>query len=470
MQDTVAQHQDISPHHDAGTSPPDRKEYRVLARLYRPTCFEDLLGQEAAVQTLSQAFARDRLAHAFMFTGIRGVGKTTIARILARALNYEVEGEENKPGITMPVLGKHCAQIMESQHIDVIEMDAASRTGIDDVRAIIEQAHYRPSSARYKVYIIDEVHMLSKAAFNGLLKILEEPPTHVKFIFATTEARKIPVTILSRCQRFDLRRLDMPTMQKLLTRVAQKEKVTLDEEACLLLAKASEGSARDALSLLDQAILYSRHERHDASHHIKEEEVRKLLGVTGFSALIDLCDYLVQGKVKHAIDLVKEHAMTKSDPLTLMNDLLSLVHHLTLYKILQNKVEKTTLSEEDDKRCQEMAEKLSIKKLSRLWQMLLKGHEEISTATMPFMALEMLLIRIAYTADLPLPDTLVAAKAQPTSAESPPHQDTDLHSKKQDTALHSKKQGTALQSEKQDKKQEDVLLREARNLFPNAKE
>ncbi|MCY4034779.1 MAG: DNA polymerase III subunit gamma/tau, partial [Hyphomicrobiales bacterium] len=299
--------------------------YRVLARRYRPACFDDLIGQEAMVRTLSNAFEMGRIAHAFMLTGVRGIGKTTTARLLARALNYESDSCD-KPSLVWEGEGRHCADIMESRHMDVMEMDAASHTGIADVREIIDSLQYAPTSARYKVYIIDEVHMLSTAAFNGLLKTLEEPPGHVKFIFATTEIRKVPVTILSRCQRFDLRRLDAEDMTKLLEGVAGKEKITLSPGALSMLARAADGSARDALSLLDQAIA-------QGAEKVEEDVVRDMLGLADQMRVCDMFDALMEGKAKEAIDIGRGLYDVGAEPMAILADLADLAHWLTRLRL-----------------------------------------------------------------------------------------------------------------------------------------
>ena len=286
------------------------KPYKVLARKYRPQNFDDLMGQEVMVQTLKNAFKIDRIAHAYMLTGVRGIGKTTTARLLARALNYKTKSI-NVPNIEMLEIGDHCNEIMESRHIDVIEMDAASRTGIADIREIIDSINYSPSSARYKIYIIDEIHMLSKAAFNGLLKTLEEPPSHVKFIFATTEVQKVPLTILSRCQRFDLRRFDNELVKSLLLKVCAKEDVTIDDAVIGLISRASGGSARDSLSLLDQAIALS-----EDNKILSEDIIRKMLGLSDQGRIIDLFEYISSGNVEEALKEIKDQVDIGVDPVS----------------------------------------------------------------------------------------------------------------------------------------------------------
>lgn len=373
--------------------------YQVLARKYRPSTFEDLVGQEAMVRTLSNAFETGRIAHAFMLTGVRGVGKTTTARILARALNYE------KPGVTGPTIhmdgfGAHCEAIMESRHVDVLEMDAASRTGIDDIREIIDSVRYLPVSARYKVYIIDEVHMLSKAAFNGLLKTLEEPPAHVKFIFATTEIRKVPVTVLSRCQRFDLRRLSVDELASLLARIAHKENVGIEDAALKLIARAADGSARDSLSLLDRAISHGE-------GNVREADLRDMLGLADRARIFDLFDLVMKGDVAGAFAELRAQYDVGADPVVVLSDLAELTHWLTRLKLVESASEDMAMSETERLRGREMAERLPIRVLSRVWQMLLKGLAEVQGASRPIAAAEMVLVRIAYAADLPGPEELI---------------------------------------------------------------
>jgi DNA polymerase-3 subunit gamma/tau len=389
-----------------GQAKPPRQQasgYQVLARKYRPSNFGDLVGQEAMVRTLSNAFETGRIAHAFMLTGVRGVGKTTTARILARALNYE------KPGVTGPTIhmdgpGVHCDAIMESRHVDVLEMDAASRTGIDDIREIIESVRYLPVSARYKVYIIDEVHMLSKAAFNGLLKTLEEPPAHVKFIFATTEIRKVPVTVLSRCQRFDLRRLTVDELTGLLARISKQEHVAVEEPALKLLARAADGSARDGLSLLDRAIAHGASE---GEAQIREAAIRDMLGLADRARIFDLFDLLMQGDIAGALGELRAQYDVGADPAVVLSDLADLTHWLTRLKLVQGAGDDMAMSETERVRGQEMAGKLPIRTLSRVWQMLLKGLVEVQGASRPIAAAEMVLVRIAYVSDGPSPEELI---------------------------------------------------------------
>jgi DNA polymerase-3 subunit gamma/tau len=376
--------------------------YRVLARKYRPQSFADLIGQEPMVRTLTNAFRTGRIAQAYMLTGVRGVGKTTTARILARALNYAVPGKVDRPTIDMEALGEHCAAIMEGRHIDVIEMDAASHTGIDDIREIIEAARYKPAVARYKVYIIDEVHMLSKAAFNGLLKTLEEPPEHVKFIFATTEIRKVPVTILSRCQRFDLRRIEAARLVELMRGIAGKEGIAIDDPTLLMLARAAEGSARDSLSLLDQAIAHS-------SGAVEAEAVRAMLGLADRGLVIDLFDDLMRGDIAGALAHLRRLYDVGADPSVVLEDLAAFTHVVTRLKLAPGAVDDDALTEEEKTRGKEFAAKLSVRVLARCWQMLLKGIEEAKEATQPLAAADMVLVRIAHAAELPTPDEALRA-------------------------------------------------------------
>jgi DNA polymerase-3 subunit gamma/tau len=387
---------------DAPPQPAKGEAYRVLARKYRPSDFTGLIGQEALVRTLSNAFATGRIAHAFMLTGVRGVGKTTTARIIARALNcIGPDGKRTAPTIQPCGVCEPCIAIAESRHVDVQEMDAASRTGIDDIREIIEGVRYAPASARYKVYIIDEVHMLSKQAFNGLLKTLEEPPPHVKFIFATTEIRKVPVTVLSRCQRFDLRRVETPELVAHLKAIAEKENVNIEDGALALVARAAEGSVRDALSLLDQAIA------HDEGGAIGAESVRAMLGLADRGRILDLFEKLMGGKIADALTDLADLYDHGADPLAVMQDMLETTHFLTRVKVAPGAEGFFDGGSAEARRAAEMAGKLSVPALSRAWQMLLKGLFEVRDATRPIAACEMALIRLAYAADLPPTDKLV---------------------------------------------------------------
>jgi len=384
----------------AGAQPAEAS-YRVLARKYRPATFEDLIGQDAMVRTVSNAFEASRIPQAWILTGVRGVGKTTTARILARALNYELpDGSVTAPTVTMPVLGTHCRAIMESRHIDVIEMDAASHNGVDDVRQINEAIRYAPVSARYKVYILDEVHMLTTQAFNALLKTLEEPPPHAKFVFATTEIRRVPITILSRCQRFDLRRVDAGLLVGHLATIAGKEAIEVEPEALALIARVAEGSVRDALSLLDQAIAH-------AAGPVRADHVRQMLGLADRARVIDLFEALMRGDAGAALAELRDQYDTGADPAVVLTDLAEFTHFVTRVKIVPAVSDDPALIEVERKRGRAMAEQLSMRVLSRTWQMLLKGIAEVSAAGRPLAAAEMVLVRIAYAADLPTPDEVV---------------------------------------------------------------
>ena len=388
--------------------------YRVLARKYRPATFAELVGQEAMVRTLTNAIASGRLAHAFILTGVRGVGKTTTARIIARALNCT--GLDGRGGPTISPCGQcdSCRAIAEDRHVDVQEMDAASRTGIGDIREIIESVRYAPASARYKIYIIDEVHMLSNQAFNGLLKTLEEPPAHVKFIFATTEIRKVPVTVLSRCQRFDLRRVEADVLIAHLAAIAGKEAVAATPEALALIARAAEGSVRDALSLLDQAIAHG-------NGAVAAEPVRDMLGLADRSLVFALYDMVMRGDVAAALGSLRAQYDVGADPLAVLQDMLELTHWLTRIKVTPEAAEDVAASETERRRGREMAEALTLPILSRAWQMLLKGIGEARQAPHTLVAVEMVLIRLAYVADLPSPADLVRElKGQPAPAGATP--------------------------------------------------
>jgi DNA polymerase III subunit gamma/tau len=381
--------------------PPTGASYRVLARKYRPATFDDLIGQDAMVRTVSNAFEAARIPQAWILTGVRGVGKTTTARILARALNYELsDGSIAGPTITMPAIGTHCQAIMESRHIDVIEMDAASHNGVDDVRQINDAVRYAPVSARYKVYILDEVHMLSTQAFNALLKTLEEPPPHAKFIFATTEIRKVPITILSRCQRFDLRRVDAGLLVKHLAGIAAKESIEVEPESLALIARAAEGSVRDSLSLLDQAIAH-------AAGPVRAEHVRQMLGLADRARVIDLFEALMRGDIAAALTELRDQYDIGADPAVVLTDLAEFTHFVTRVKIVPAVGDDPALIEVERTRGRIFAEKLSMRVLSRCWQMLLKGIAEVAAAGRPLAAAEMVLVRMAYAADLPTPDEVI---------------------------------------------------------------
>jgi DNA polymerase III subunit gamma/tau len=386
---------------DLGTQAGAGKPYRVLARKYRPAGFEDLIGQEGVVRTVSNAFETGRIPQAWILTGVRGVGKTTTARILARALNYELpDGSVMGPTIHMPKLGVHCQAIMESRHMDVLEMDAASHTGVDDVRQINDSVRYAPASARYKVYIIDEVHMLSTAAFNAFLKTLEEPPEHAKFVFATTEIRKVPVTVLSRCQRFDLRRVEADVLMTHLANIARKEGVEAEAEALGIIARAAEGSVRDSLSLLDQAIAH-------AAGPVRPDAVRQMLGLADRTRVIDLFESLVRGDIASAFNEFRDQYDTGADPVVVLSDLAEFVNFVTRVKIVPATADNVAFGETERQRAREFAAKISMRVLSRMWQMLLKGIAEVRDATRPAAAAEMVLVRIAYVADMPTPDEAI---------------------------------------------------------------
>ncbi|WP_084368775.1 DNA polymerase III subunit gamma/tau [Rhizobium sp. RU36D] len=384
--------------------------YRVLARKYRPKDFSDLMvGQEPMVRTLTNAFETGRIAQAYMLTGVRGVGKTTTARILARALNYKTD-EIDRPTIDLKIPGIHCQAIMEGRHVDVIEMDAASHTGIDDIREIIEQVRYRPVSARYKVYIIDEVHMLSTQAFNGLLKTLEEPPEHVKFIFATTEIRKVPITVLSRCQRFDLRRISAADLVGLFSTIAAKEGITAEDEALSLIARAAEGSARDGLSLLDQAIAHG-------AGVVRSEAVRAMLGLADRARIVDLFDHIIGGDVSAALSEFNSQYEAGANPTVVLTDLADFTHLVTRLKYIPTAVEDPSLTEAERVRGAEFANAVAVSTLSRIWQMLLKGITEAETAARPAGAAEMVLIRLTHAASLPSPEDAARRLLEMSSEE-----------------------------------------------------
>ena len=405
---------------DAGSAAVPAKPYVVLARKYRPATFEDLIGQDAMVTTLRNAFASGRIAQGYMLTGVRGVGKTTTARILARALNYEAPGVD-KPTIDMPGLGKHCAEIMEGRHPDVFEMDAASNTGVDNIRDIIESAQYNPLIARTKVFIIDEVHMLSKGAFNALLKTLEEPPPHVKFIFATTEIRKVPVTVLSRCQRFDLRRVEQPVLVLHFQKIVTNEGAHADTDALALIARAAEGSVRDGLSILDQAIAMGE-------SHVTAAKVRAMLGLADRGRIFDLAEALFRGNAAEALGGFQGLHHDGAEPAQIIGDLAEAVHTVARIKAVGPEPASESLSVEEKKRGQLLASQLSMPYLARAWQMLLKGIEETARAARPLAAAEMVLIRLAYMADLPSPDEIIrtlggGAVAARTHGSAKPGQD-----------------------------------------------
>ena len=374
--------------------------YQVLARKYRPETFADLVGQEAMVRTLKNAFAADRIAHAFIMTGIRGTGKTTTARIIAKGLNCV--GPDGKGGPTTEPCGQcePCRAIAEGRHVDVMEMDAASRTGVGDIREIIDSVHYRAASARFKVYIIDEVHMLSTAAFNALLKTLEEPPAHVKFIFATTEIRKVPVTVLSRCQRFDLKRIEPEVMMGLLSKIAKAEGAQITDGALALITRAAEGSARDATSLLDQAIS-------NGAGETNADQVRAMLGLADRGRVLDLFDMIMRGAAPEALSELAAQYADGADPMAILRDLAEITHWISIIKITPEAAQDPTTPPEERSRGLDMAGKLPMRVLSRMWQMLLKAIEEVALAPNAMMAAEMAVIRLTHVADLPDPETLV---------------------------------------------------------------
>ncbi len=383
--------------------------YRVLARKYRPRDFSTLIGQEPMVRTLKNAFETGRIAQAWMLTGVRGVGKTTTARILARALNYQTDSI-NRPSVDLSVEGIHCRAIMEGRHVDVIEMDAASNTGIDNIREIIEQVRYRPVSARYKVYIIDEVHMLSTQAFNGLLKTLEEPPPHVKFIFATTEIRKVPITVLSRCQRFDLRRVDAATLVSHLSMIAGLEHVAIDAASLAMIARAAEGSVRDSLSIMDQAIAHG-------SGKVDAEAVRSMLGLADRSRIVDLFRKVMEGDAASALADFRDQYDQGADPVMVLTDLAEFCHLVTRMRYVPALATDLSLTEDERASGKEFSEKISVRVLSRTWQMLLKALEETSNSNRPVQAAEMALIRLCHASLLPtLDEALKSLESAPAGS------------------------------------------------------
>lgn len=379
---------------DSQTTPNEANaEYRVLARKYRPNDFEGLIGQEAMVRTLRNSFASGRIAQAWMLTGVRGVGKTTTARILARGLNFESESQK-APTVDVTEYGTHCEAIIQGRHVDVIEMDAASNTSIEDVKQIIDSARYAPVSARYKVYIIDEVHMISDKAFNALLKTLEEPPPHVKFIFATTEIRKVPVTILSRCQRFDLRRVETDVLTAHLGSIATQEGVSVEDEALQIVARAAEGSVRDSLSIMDQAIAYS-------SDGVSAQQVRDMLGLADRARVIHLFETLMGGQMAEALSELRHQYNAGAEPVAILSDLATFNHLITRMKFVPDLQNDPSLSQEEREKGADFASGLNVRVLSRTWQMLLKGIQEVQMSNRQIEAAEMVLIRIAHAADLP---------------------------------------------------------------------
>ena len=388
------------------------QNYQVLARKYRPEIFADLVGQEAMVRTLKNAFEADRIAQAFVMTGIRGTGKTTTARIIAKGMNCI--GSDGNGGPTTEPCGdcEPCKAITEGRHVDVLEMDAASRTGVNDIREIIDSVHYRAASARYKIYIIDEVHMLSTSAFNALLKTLEEPPAHVKFIFATTEIRKVPVTVLSRCQRFDLRRIEPEDMIAMLKRIAGAENAQITEDALALITRAAEGSARDATSLLDQAISHGAGET-------TADQVRAMLGLADRGRVMDLFELIMTGDAAGALSELGAQYADGADPMAVLRDIAEITHWVSVIRITPEAADDPTVSPDERTRGQALADKLPMPVLTRMWQMALKALDEVGSAPNAMMAAEMAVIRMTHVADLPTPGDLVA-KLKDTPPPAPP--------------------------------------------------
>ncbi len=391
--------------------------YQVLARKYRPQNFDDLIGQEPMVKTLTNAFASGRIAHAYMLTGVRGVGKTTTARLIARALNYETDTVD-APSISLEPKGRHCDAIAKSSHVDVMEMDAASRTGVGDIREILDGVRYSPVSARFKVYIIDEVHMLSTSAFNALLKTLEEPPAHVKFIFATTEIRKVPVTVLSRCQRFDLKRIDRDVLTDHLAGICTKESANVDRDGLVAIARAAEGSVRDALSLLDQAIVQA-----EGDGPVTAEQVRDMLGLADRTRVLDLLEATLEARAKDALDELRHQYDAGADPQVVMRDLLDHLHNLSRIKAVGPEAD---LGEAADTvaRLVALAEPRSLGQLSRLWKLALTGLDDVRSAPDPVAAAEMAIIRLMAASNMPPPEDaarlLAVAKETGGAAASAP--------------------------------------------------
>lgn len=393
------------------------QSYQVLARKYRPETFADLVGQDAMVRTLKNAFSADRIAQAFIMTGIRGTGKTTTARIIAKGMNCI--GPDGQGGPTTDPCGvcEHCSAIIEGRHVDVMEMDAASRTGVDDIREIIDSVHYRAASARYKIYIIDEVHMLSTNAFNALLKTLEEPPAHVKFIFATTEIRKVPVTVLSRCQRFDLRRIEPEVMIALMRKIAAAESAEITDDALALITRAAEGSARDATSLLDQAISHGAGET-------TADQVRAMLGLADRGRVLDLFEAIMRGDASAALAELGAQYSDGADPMAIMRDLAEITHWISVVKITPDAADDPTVSPDERTRGGTLSEQLAMRVLTRMWQMLLKALDEVAQAPNSMMAAEMAIIRLTHVADLPSPEELVKKLQNSSPPPAPPSSGT----------------------------------------------
>ena len=389
-----------------------QQNYQVLARKYRPESFADLVGQDAMVRTLKNAFEADRIAQAFVMTGIRGTGKTTTARIIAKGMNCI--GADGTGGPTTDPCGvcEHCVAITEGRHVDVMEMDAASRTGVNDIREIIDSVHYRAASARYKIYIIDEVHMLSTSAFNALLKTLEEPPAHVKFIFATTEIRKVPVTVLSRCQRFDLRRIEPEDMIAMLQRIASAEGAAITDDALALITRAAEGSARDAQSLLDQAISHGAGET-------TADQVRAMLGLADRGRVMDLFELIMTGDAAGALSELGSQYADGADPMAVLRDIAEITHWISVIRITPEAADDPTVSPDERARGQALADRLPMPALTRMWQMALKALEEVASAPNAMMAAEMAVIRMTHVADMPSPGELVAKLKDATPPPAP---------------------------------------------------
>ena len=388
------------------------KGYQVLARKYRPETFADLVGQDAMVRTLKNAFAADRIAQAFIMTGIRGTGKTTTARIIAKGMNCVGPDGTGTPTTEPCGVCEHCTAIMEGRHVDVMEMDAASRTGVDDIREIIDSVHYRAASARYKIYIIDEVHMLSTNAFNALLKTLEEPPAHVKFIFATTEIRKVPVTVLSRCQRFDLRRIEPEVMIALMRKIATSEGAEITDDALALITRAAEGSARDATSLLDQAISHGAGET-------TADQVRAMLGLADRGRVLDLFEMIMRGDASGALNELGQQYSDGADPMAVIRDLAEITHWISVVKITPDAADDPTVSPDERSRGVALAGLLPMRVMTRMWQMLLKALDEVASSPNAMMAAEMAVIRLTHVADLPSPEELVK-RLEETPPPPPP--------------------------------------------------
>ncbi|MBD5405555.1 DNA polymerase III subunit gamma/tau [bacterium] len=386
-------------------------KYKVLARKYRSSNFDELIGQDVLVKTLTNAINTNRLAHAYIFTGIRGVGKTSTARIFAKSLNcLGADGKATGPQVKPCGVCENCRAIAEDRHIDVIEMDAASNTGVDDIREIIDGVQYKPSSARYKVYIIDEVHMLSKNAFNALLKTLEEPPPYVIFIFATTEIRKVPATVLSRCQRFDLRRVDIETLSNHFKHVCELENVKIDDDSINIIAKTADGSVRDGMSFLDQVIS-------NCEGDITVDKVSKILGLASKGIVFDLYDAIINADIQKAVEIIDNQYDLGVDPVLILTDLLEITHYITRVKITPASLSSIPVPPSEQEKISKMAHDLSIATLSRIWQMLLKGFDELSLVPNVLSAVEMIIIRLSYVGMMPSPAEILNKIENQTSTE-----------------------------------------------------